>query len=103
MKTLYATVVETLDIFFFVYVHLRCIKPEKNKQNVDFAPPGKFSADPHGCSKKRRKNEEISKMRKSCSSPDVQRPLFSIVSQFGECMLAHIVDDSRTSEAFLFY
>jgi len=27
---------------------LHCQQPEKYKENVDFAPPGKISADAHG-------------------------------------------------------
>jgi len=42
-KTLNAIVDVTMGIFFFVYVHLRCIANnlKKDKQNVDFAPPWK--------------------------------------------------------------
>jgi len=44
---LYATVAVTLDIFFYCIrqftLHLQ--QPGKDKQNVDFAPPGKISAD----------------------------------------------------------
>jgi len=49
-EALYATVGVTLDIFFFC-IHqfaLHRQQPEKDKQNVDFAPPGKISADAHG-------------------------------------------------------
>jgi len=50
MKTLHATVAVTLDIFFFVYVDLRCIanKQKKISKMSTFPPPGKISADAHG-------------------------------------------------------
>jgi len=40
---MYTTVAVTLDIF--------CIRPFAlhRQKNVDFAPPGKISADAHGC------------------------------------------------------
>ena len=47
MKTLHATVAVTLDIFFFVYVDLRCIanKQKKISKMSTFPPPGKIFAD----------------------------------------------------------
>jgi len=49
-KTLYATVAVTLNIFFFVYVHMRCIANNLKKINKmsTFPPPGRNSADAHG-------------------------------------------------------
>jgi len=46
-ETLYATVAVTLDIFFFVYVNLRCIA-NNQKKNVDFPllPLKKFLPTP---------------------------------------------------------
>ena len=32
-----------------VYLHLYCQRPEMDNQNVDFAYPGKISADAHAC------------------------------------------------------
>jgi len=48
-KTLYATVAVTLDIFFFVYVHLRCIANNLRKisKMSTLPPPGRIFADAH--------------------------------------------------------
>jgi len=48
-KTLYATVAVTLDIFFLVYVNLRCIakKQKKISKMSTLPPPEKNSADAH--------------------------------------------------------
>jgi len=51
-KTLYVTFAITLDIFCVrpFALHLLRQQTEKDMQNVDFAPPpGKISADAHGC------------------------------------------------------
>jgi len=47
-----------LDIFFFCIRQfaLHCQQPAKHKQNVDFAPPGKISADAHDHSNYRKKS-----------------------------------------------
>jgi len=46
---LYVTVAITLDIFCVrpFALHLLRQQTEKDKQNVDFAPPGKISAEAH--------------------------------------------------------
>jgi len=48
-EALYATVAVTLDIFFFVYVNLRCIVNYQKKisKMSTLPPPGKISADAH--------------------------------------------------------
>jgi len=48
-KTMYVTVAVTLNIFFFVYVHWRCIANNLKKTNKisTLFPPGKISADAH--------------------------------------------------------
>jgi len=48
-KTLYATVTVTLNILFFVYVHLHCIvnNLKKISKMSPLPPPGKISADAH--------------------------------------------------------
>jgi len=45
---MYTAVAVTLDIFCIRPFALHRQQPEKDNQNVDFAPPGKISADAHG-------------------------------------------------------